>query len=450
MPAYHLPFGRCGLVVGLRLGFACKKGRKLVYNSTHPTETPVLAGDASLPGEHGSVAEGLTRLRAKRRERNQSSGRWHRPARFGPGRFQEMLLLVATMMAIGTTAYLAVLAGYRNGWIIPIASLVLVTVICISVFRLLAVHNRALQSKTRLLAERLESVEDLSWEIRESEERYRSLSEAFGDLVVHRDLEGRVLFANEAFTNVFGCQPDSQDANRKQYFFLETVPQGEPDAAGADQDMSVARDILVETQNGPRWFSWLDLSVRDEDTGRSAIISVARDITERKQSETELEDAKHRAEAASEAKSRFIATISHEIRTPLNGILGMAGLLKETRLEPSQRAYVDAVETSGKALYELVEDILDITRIEADRLDLEPEPTDLRQLAENITELMANAAHEKSIEIASYVSPDVPAKVMVDKGRLRQVVLKHNRQCRQVYRSGRGVGFAHPGGPEER
>ena len=133
-------------------------------------------------------------------------------------------------------------------------------------------------------------------------------------------------------------------------------------------------------------------------------------------------DARNRAEAASEAKSRFLATVSHEVRTPLNGILGIAELLAGTSLDREQLAYVEAVRTSGRALATLIDEILDFSRIEAGKLDLAAEPLDLAGLVEGVVELLAPRAQDKGIEIAALIAPDVPASVVGDAVRLRQVL----------------------------
>ena len=119
--------------------------------------------------------------------------------------------------------------------------------------------------------------------------------------------------------------------------------------------------------------------MRGDDGALGAVYSVARDITARKEVEQALVEARQRAEAASQAKSRVLATVSHEFRTPLNGILGLTGLLMETELTPDQETYARAVHSSGEALLALVDDMLDFSKIEAGRLDFGPRrPTSKR------------------------------------------------------------------------
>jgi signal transduction histidine kinase/CheY-like chemotaxis protein len=279
-----------------------------------------------------------------------------------------------------------------------------------------------LTSDNRRLAAELERSADATWELRESEERYRTLIDAQGDLLVRRDNAGRVTFVNPAFARAFG--------RTAQSLVGETLPLV-PLPSRTAGDGLAPRDVKLITTAGWRWYSWVDIRMRDE------IYSVARDITARKDVEQALEDARRKAEEASQAKSRVLATVSHEFRTPLNGILGLTGLLRETSLTPDQETYARAVHSSGEALLALVDDMLDFSKIEAGRLDLHAEPTDLEALLQEIAELLASRAHIKGIDIAAEIGAGVPASVMVDPARLRQVLINL---------AGNGVKFTEKGG----
>jgi signal transduction histidine kinase len=137
----------------------------------------------------------------------------------------------------------------------------------------------------------------------------------------------------------------------------------------------------------------------------------------------EAASARDRAEAASEAKSRFLTTMSHEIRTPISGILGMADLLREASLDPENTSYVEAIRSSGSALIALIDEILDLAKIEAGRFDLVVERVDLRRLTEGVVELLAPRAQSKGIEIAASFSAGAPRFVRADGPRLRQILM---------------------------
>ena len=182
-------------------------------------------------------------------------------------------------------------------------------------------------------------------------------------------------------------------------------------------------DEQIMTADGARWLAWRDVVVWAETAEHAEVQSVGRDVTDRIEAERALAEARDAAEAASRAKSRFLAMVSHEIRTPLNGILGMAGLLLDTPLTPEQTTYVKATKTSGDALLSLIEEILDFSKIEAGKIELELQPFALAALVEDIVELLGPRAQAKGLEIAADVDERLPARVIGDATRLRQVLL---------------------------
>lgn len=256
---------------------------------------------------------------------------------------------------------------------------------------------------------------DRLWNLADSEERYRSLIEAQGDLIVRRD-GSRIVYANKAYAALFGAA--EQDLVGSEMLLPQLASRPLVLLEGGARSF----DECLATYEGERWISWIETAVPGPN-GRALIQRVGRDISARIAGEDALVDARARAEAANEAKSRFLATVSHEFRTPLNGILGMADLLSDTGPDAEQATYIAALRTSGEALLALVDDILDFAKVEAGMLELVEEPFDLVQLAETVAELMAPRAQAKGIELAAHIAPDLPARLIGDRDRLRQILL---------------------------
>ena len=254
--------------------------------------------------------------------------------------------------------------------------------------------------------------EDLDVRLRQTQNRslIAEMQESMGDIVVIRNLDRRIVEANRIFREMTGC----------------SAPEGlsceEIGIAFRPGDKVHAYDVEIATPFGQRIFSWHDVVTRDLASSRLLISSIARDVTEERLALAEREDARLRAEKADAEKARLLATVSHEIRLPLSGMLGMNHLLSQTKINEEQRNYLDGMKQSGQSLVQLVEDLLDYSTMEAGRFKLNPRAENLRRLIESIVEMLAHRAHEKGIEITSFVSPDVPDYLDFDPARLRQVL----------------------------
>ncbi len=250
--------------------------------------------------------------------------------------------------------------------------------------------------------------------------------EQMHDGVMITDLQGHITNWNPAAEDMFG------------YSAPEILGHTPAILRGQGESDALTRDILDSVEREGRWSGEMEFARKDgsetvcetlvaplrtEHGDTIAIIWVNHDISLRKRSEAAMLSAKDQAELANRAKSQFLATMSHEIRTPMNGVLGMIDLLLDTGLREGQRGYADTARESGEALLTIIDDILDFSKMEAGKLELEATQFELRHVIEGVVELMAPRAQAKNIDIAGFVAPDVPTVVTGDPGRFRQVLL---------------------------
>jgi PAS domain S-box-containing protein len=306
-------------------------------------------------------------------------------------------------------------SGY-NPHAFAIGASFLFAVACVALATL-SMRLRWMRKRLRKVALHNEALADRNWELKEAEERARNLFESQGDLIVLRDTDGCITFVNDAYCELARQSRAMLIGSR---FALEIIEQGD---TALEPNGTRIHDQKIATALGPRWIAWREGLIRTEAGQPAELQCVGRDVTDRTATERALGEARDHADAANRAKSRFLAMASHEIRTPLNGIIGMSGLLLDTPMTPEQLTYVRAVKTSGDALLSLIEELLDYSKIEAGKIDLEQRPFALAALIEDITELLAPRAQAKAIEIAAYVDERLPAEVGGDSARLRQVLL---------------------------
>jgi PAS domain S-box-containing protein len=289
--------------------------------------------------------------------------------------------------------------------------------VAMTIVALMAFRGRRIMARQLRAAEaERERLLDRNQVLAASEARYRSLAEVRSEFILRCNAEGYVTYANEALAQLIGVPRKALEGTHAKLPVKESLPP-RLTAAGTQQI-----DEALEIADGSlRWISWEETEI-ETPRGRESQ-RIGRDVTERVTAERALEEGRRKAEAANEAKSRFLATVSHEIRTPLNGILGMADLLGETQLDPEQATYVRAIRTSGDVLLSLIDEILDFSKIEAGKLELSQEPFNLRLLVESVVELLAPRAQGKGVEIAALIDEAVPTEVVGDADRLRQVLM---------------------------
>ncbi len=289
---------------------------------------------------------------------------------------------------------------------------------------LLEKHNVQLQSVRSHLQQSLTTAAAMNARLNEREALYKGLVDAQGDAIFRRAADNTLTYGNDAFFTLFGLKSSAamgQPFEPELHFTSQTRSFGSF-AALESGKARVQHDQHVRTAYGWRWIAWEDSAVRDTRGKLVEVQSVGRDISERKALVSALTAARDRAEAASRAKSSFLATMSHEIRTPMNGVLGMARLLLETHLRPEQRTYVKAISESGESLLALIGDILDFAKIESGTLALADDKVDLRKSIEGVLELASPRAHDKDLELVAVIDSGVPEAIHTDSVRLRQVL----------------------------
>jgi PAS domain S-box-containing protein len=261
--------------------------------------------------------------------------------------------------------------------------------------------------------------------LRKSEERYRTIIENIKDGYCELDLAGHLTFFNDALCTVLGLpreQLSGQDLR-------QLMPPAQSMAVGdsLDQlhrhDQSV-RDLAwhVDDADGQRRYIEGSAELIREAGRVTGFRCLLRDVTRRRRAEA-LQRDKLAAEAASRSKSEFLANMSHEIRTPLNAIIGLTELVLATEIGAEQREDLEVARASSYALLAVINDVLDFSKIEAGKLELERIAFDLREQLGETLRILALKAHEKGLELAYRVDPDVPAVIVGDPGRLRQVII---------------------------
>jgi PAS domain S-box-containing protein len=263
----------------------------------------------------------------------------------------------------------------------------------------------------------------------ESRERNRAIVDNMVDGAIHIDGDGRLVALNSAAERIFHWY-SAELRDKPLTTLLATCSHGQMEGVLHDQitespnqdPSSRTHEVIGRRRDGTEFPLYLAIS-EVKTGGYPVLTAIARDLTDTHRQMAELAEARDQAMAADRAKSQFLAVMSHEIRTPMNGILGMLELLRDGSLSQQQQDFLDTAEKSSTMLLSIINDILDLSKIEAGKLDLQEIEFDLRASVEEVTALVASNARDKLIEVASFVERDVPNQVRGDPYRIRQVLL---------------------------
>jgi PAS domain S-box-containing protein len=268
--------------------------------------------------------------------------------------------------------------------------------------------------REQLLRQQAQTMQTLADECRQGELRIRAILDSALDSIITIDEHGVVETYNPAAAQMFGY--NAEDVIGQSLHRLVPALQSVETYL-----MGSRREVMGQRQDGTAFP--MELAVSEMHLGqRRLAVGIVRDITEPKRAEEALIQAREAALEAARVKAAFLANMSHEIRTPMNGVLGMLSLLLSTDLTADQRQYIETAHSSGDSLLTLLNDILDLSKIEAERLVLEHIPFDVRLTVEDVVDLLAERAYGKGVELACLMAPDVPHMVCGDPTRLRQVL----------------------------
>ena len=280
-----------------------------------------------------------------------------------------------------------------------------------------------IQASSRDVSERIQTLNALL----ESEKRYRFITENSTDMLSIHTVDGIMSYVSPASNRVLGYKP-TELVNLDPFKLCHQDDL--PKLKEALREYIIKRQKVasftyrMHRKDGDYiWIETVAKAVINDQNMVTQIQAAHRDITERKMVEQELLKAKIEAESATKMKSEFLAMMSHEIRTPMNGVIGMTGLLLETKLTSDQEEYAEAIMESGDALLTVINDILDFSKIESGKMEFDENPYELSSLIDGVFSLLSIRAKEKNIELIYFLDPELSVLLIGDSLRIRQILI---------------------------
>jgi PAS domain S-box-containing protein len=321
--------------------------------------------------------------------------------------------------------WLGTVATSRQGWLLRVMPYLLaVSLVGFVGTMLVVVWNRRLRQQVEVHTRELN---DGKLELQKSNAQNRLLLDHSSDLIWNIDADGRFLYASPSWKRVTGYDPEEivgtpfqlivhRDDHPACLDYLQGVL--------SSKEIGVTPEYRTLHKDGSwHWHQATGMPVLGDDGVAISLVGISRDISERKQAEEDLCRAKTAAEAANQAKSEFLANMSHEIRTPMSGVLGMAELLSFTELTPQQEEYLACIKISGDNLLALINDILDLSKIEAGKVELEYADFSLRTALNDVVNTQISSIHKKQLQLQISLPDELPEIVRGDQLRFKQILL---------------------------